>query len=241
MGAAQGQRSAQRLLTSAILVAVAGCFLLVTTARFLTGRFDGLDGPVLRWLRNQTGDGGWMIALARDVTALGKDTTLWTISLGTMGYLVAGRSWRMLRHLVGATAIGAILTASLKALVDRPRPAVVAHLVEVHSWSFPSGHAMDSAFVYVTVALIAACHDPDATRRRYLVVAALALVAAIGFSRLILGVHWPTDVLAGWALGLSWAMIAARWFGGSNGPRTRMRTDLPATATPLLDGSASGR
>lgn len=241
MAVAQGQRSAQRLLISATFAAVAGCLLLVITARVSTGHFDGLDGAVLRWLRNQTGDSGWMIALARDVTTLGNDTTLWIVSLGTGGYLVAGRSWRLLPHLVGATTVGAILTASLKALVDRPRPAVVAHLVDVQSRSFPSGHAMESAFVYVTVALIAANCDPDVTRRRYLVIAALVLVAAIGLSRLILGVHWPTDVLAGWSIGLGWALIATRWLGAGEGSWISMTIHAPAPATPALDGNASRR
>ena len=106
---------------------------------------------------------------------------------------------------MGAVTGGALLGTLLKAIYARARPDLVAHLVGTDSASFPSGHAMNSAVVYLTLAVLLARAETSVAVRRFLVSAAIGLTLVIGCSRLYLGVHWPTDVLAGWIVGGLWA------------------------------------
>jgi undecaprenyl-diphosphatase len=102
---------------------------------------------------------------------------------------------------------GSLLTFVLKSLFDRPRPDVVVHLVGVSSASFPSGHAMASATIYLTLGALLARVQPQRRLKIYAGVVAATLTVLVGLSRVYLGVHWPTDVLAGWCVGAAWAML----------------------------------
>jgi undecaprenyl-diphosphatase len=110
---------------------------------------------------------------------------------------------------------GLLLSALFKAGFDRPRPDLVSHLSQVYTTSFPSGHSMMSAVAYLTLgALLAQLHKGRAVQAFILAVAILITVL-VGLSRVYLGVHWPTDVLAGWAAGAAWACLCwlvAQWF-----------------------------
>ena len=103
-----------------------------------------------------------------------------------------------------------LLNHGLKAAFARARPDLVDHLVEVVSPSFPSGHALMSAAVYLTLAGLLGRRGVDAPVRRSLFWLAVALVLLIGISRVYLGVHWPSDVLGGWVLGALWAWGCVR-------------------------------
>ena len=131
----------------------------------------------------------------------------------TLGLGAVAALWLWLRgtrgraYLLGAMVIGERLTMDgLKLLVGRPRPSIDAHPVATHSSSFPSGHAANTMAVFVAIALIAA----PAAYRRAAVVAALAMSLLVGSTRPYLGVHWPSDVIGGWALGLIAVWIAVR-------------------------------
>lgn len=100
---------------------------------------------------------------------------------------------------------GALLSSALKSLFFRARPDVVPHLVHVSSASFPSGHAMNSAVVYLTLATLLARTEPNERVRVYLLAVAISLAVLVGVSRAYLGVHWPRDVFAGWCVGAIWA------------------------------------
>src|SRR5690606_36751376 len=104
---------------------------------------------------------------------------------------------------------GQILIHLLKHAVARPRPEVVSHLVEVSTLSFPSGHAMGAALTYGTLAVLAARFAPGRASKICLGVLAVLITLLVGMSRVYLGVHWPSDVLAGWCAGAAWA--AACW------------------------------
>jgi len=109
-----------------------------------------------------------------------------------------------------ATTSGALAMALMKEAFGRPRPDLVAHGDYVTSASFPSGHAMISAVVYLTLAALVARLMPTRTLKLYVLSVALFMTFIIGLSRVYLGVHWPTDVLAGWAAGAAWALA---WWG----------------------------
>jgi undecaprenyl-diphosphatase len=142
-----------------------------------------------------------------DITALGSTTVLTLICVGVIVYLLMdGKRGAALLVLV-SVAGGSLVTTLAKLAFARPRPDLVAHLVEVSSYSFPSGHAMSSAVTYLTLAALLARFQKRRRMKAYLLAVGLTLTLTIGVSRVYLGVHWPSDVLAGWALGAAWAML----------------------------------
>ena len=106
-----------------------------------------------------------------------------------------------------ATISGAVLSSLLKLGFDRPRPDLVPHLTHVYSASFPSGHAMVSAVVYLTLGTLLTRIVSGIWLKIFVMAVAVLLTGLIGLSRLYLGVHWPSDVLAGWAAGAAWALV----------------------------------
>ena len=143
-----------------------------------------------------------LVPLASAVTWFGDSLTRAAITALAALVLLIGRDSRRAVALVLIGVAGAALDSAVKTLVARPRPDLLPHLDRVTSASFPSGHAANGAILYLALALLA----PPPYRRAALAVAA-ALVLAIGVSRVVLAVHWPSDVLAGWALGLGWLLL----------------------------------
>ena len=152
---------------------------------------------------------GWLREAMVDFTALGGGAVLTLITLLAAGYLLARRKAAMALFLSIAIAGGAILNTLLKYGFVRERPDVVPHLVEVSSASFPSGHAMNSAMVYLTLAALLARAERSWRVRLFLMAGAIVVTLLVGFSRAYLGVHWPTDVMAGWSVGAAWACLAS--------------------------------
>jgi len=144
----------------------------------------------------------------RDVTALGGTTVLTLVTVvATIAFLLH----RKLRHaavLVGTVLISEIASEQLKGLYGRPRPDLVPHGSYVYSASFPSGHSMLSATVYLTLAALISNLERTPSTRALVFATAITLMIAIGVSRIYLGVHWPSDVLAGWCAGSAVALIA---------------------------------
>ncbi|WNG33111.1 phosphatase PAP2 family protein [Archangium minus] len=151
----------------------------------------------------------WLAEAARDVTALGSVSVLTLVVGAVGGFLILVRRWRTLALVVGSTLGGAVVNALLKSLFSRPRPTVVPHLTSVLTESFPSGHAMLSAIVYLTLGALLAQLVERRWLQAYLVGVALTLTLLIGLTRVYLGVHYPTDVLGGWMAGLGWALLSA--------------------------------
>jgi len=160
----------------------------------------------------------WLEAAMIDVTALGGTTVLTLIVTLTVIALAIERRWLTLTLVLGATIGGSITVEIVKALVGRARPLVVPHLVQVSSLSFPSGHSANSAIVYLTLATMLAQIIQHRPLRRFVLAVAILLALAIGCSRVYLGVHWPSDVLAGWSFGALWAVA---WW--AIGARIRLR------------------
>ncbi|MGX5915018.1 phosphatase PAP2 family protein [Aliidiomarina sp. Khilg15.8] len=148
----------------------------------------------------------WLKQVVQDITALGGNTVLILLSLLVMTYLWLIKK-RQLVWIVLLTTGGAIfLSLLLKSGFDRPRPDLVAHATIVHTSSFPSAHAMVSASVYLTMGVLLSRAHQRQSLKVFFIAAAVCLTLIIGVSRIYLGVHWPTDILAGWAAGLIWAV-----------------------------------
>lgn len=151
----------------------------------------------------------WLNSAMLDLTALGGVAGLTVLTAIVTGYLLTARKAATAVFLVCAVAGGAVVGTLLKMGFQRPRPDLVAHLVEVNTTSFPSGHATNSAVVYLTLGALLARTQADRPIRIYIVAVAILLTLTIGFSRVYLGVHWPSDVMAGWIVGGAWAMLCS--------------------------------
>lgn len=147
----------------------------------------------------------WFIEAARDVTALGSFVVLGTLVAIVSLYLaMAGRRRTALFLLVSAVT-GAVCSSLLKLAFNRPRPEI-PDTIQVFTASFPSGHALLSAVCYLTIGALLAEQTEDARVRRYFLAVAAIITLLVGLSRVYLGVHYPTDVLAGWLIGTGWAI-----------------------------------
>jgi undecaprenyl-diphosphatase len=197
----------------AVLVAVASLWGFVElTEDVLEGETRAFDHWVILQLRRAADPStpigpAWLIQAGQEITALGGATVLWLIGLAVVGYLLQQRAYGAMWLVVGATTGGMLLTSALKHLFGRERPDVVLHLVTVYSPSFPSGHAMLSAVVYLTLGALLAQVVPRRASKIYFLTVAMVLTFLVGLSRIYLGVHYPTDVLAGWTAGLAWALL----------------------------------
>lgn len=149
----------------------------------------------------------WLQGAMRDITALGSSAVLVLITAATIFYLLLIRRPGTALFVFAAIAGGQVLSSLLKHEVDRPRPELVSHLVTETSLSFPSGHAMLSAVTYLTLGSLAARFLPDRRTKIFVLGLAVLTTVLVGTSRVYLGVHWPSDVLAGWCAGFAWAIL----------------------------------
>jgi undecaprenyl-diphosphatase len=201
-----------RVLLGAILLILMSLLTFELVAEVLEGDTQAFDERVLRALRNPDNPEvpigpRWMHSAALDITALGSATVLGLSVAAVVGFLLLQRMHRTALFVLAASVGGWTLNNLLKIVFGRARPEVVPHLREVMTLSFPSGHAMTSAAVYLVLgALLMRIASRPVTKFYCMAVAMLATIL-IGASRVYLGVHYPTDVLAGWLLGLSWALL----------------------------------
>jgi undecaprenyl-diphosphatase len=147
----------------------------------------------------------WFEEMMRDITALGSTVVLALMVLVIVGFLaMTRRAYAALTVLISVVG-GVFVSQGLKFAFARPRPDLVPHGTEVFSASFPSGHSMMAAVVYLTLGALLARTQSSRSVKAYILAVAVVLTVLVGVSRVYLGVHWPTDVLAGWTLGGAWA------------------------------------
>lgn len=154
----------------------------------------------------------WLNGVAVDVTALGSGTLVALAAIVVIALLLTARDVIGAVHLAVAASGAGLITEIFKRLFARPRPEVVPHLVDVVSFSYPSGHALGTAAVYFNLAMIARRYMPRHASREILVAVTLAMIAVIGASRIYLGVHYLSDVLAGLLIGIGWSLVLAGLF-----------------------------
>jgi undecaprenyl-diphosphatase len=211
-------RSDGAMLIAFLLLALLALVFLGLASEIAEGEPFAFDRAILEALRTP-GDPGlpigpaWLRYMMTDMTALGGVTGLTLVTTAVAGFLLVARKYATAGFVVAAVIGGAILAATLKAVFERARPDVVPHLVEVFDASFPSGHAANSAVVFLTLGALLARTQKSPGVRIYLIAVAMLLTLMVGASRVYLGVHWPSDVVAGWCIGAAWATlcwIAAR-------------------------------
>jgi len=192
------------------------------------GELTGFDRALLLSFRNPADPAdplgpAWLEQTVEEVTALGGYPILTVLVAVVVGFLVAVRRYGPALFVTLSVGVGTVVAQLLKIAYDRPRPEIVTHLVAIHTASFPSGHATMSTLVYLTLAALIARLAQDWRVRAYVLSVAVLLSLAVGVSRIYLGVHWPSDVAAGWALGVAWACLSWLVVSGLRWLRLRER------------------
>ncbi len=200
-----------RVLATLVAIFACGWLFLALAEEVAEGETHRVDAALLMALRSPADPAdplgpAWVEELGRDVTALGSFGILTFITLAVAGYLwLSGRHRSMLLVLVSVVG-GQALSLLAKSGFDRPRPDLVPHGMQTYTASFPSGHSMMAAVTYLTLAALVARVQPTRALKAYVLALAILVTLAVGVSRVYLGVHWPTDVLAGWSAGAAWAL-----------------------------------
>lgn len=196
-----------------ILIVIAGCWIFIALADEVgEGETRAVDQKILLALRSAEDPAvpvgpQWFVSSARDLTALGDAAVLILLIAITGAFLLLERRRRTAAFVVIAAATGQGLSSLLKLYFERPRPVVVPHLTEVTTASFPSGHSTMSAVVFLTLGLLLMRITQRRRTKAFILTVALLLTGLVGFTRVYLGVHYPTDVLGGWIIGLTWALL----------------------------------
>ncbi len=205
------------LLLLCVIVAAVWSFAELTD-EVLAGATLGLDRDILLAMR-MPGDLSDPIGsvhveeMARDLTALGGTVVITGVTLIAAGFFLMRRSLGSMVYLLVAVGGGIALSSIGKEIFDRPRPDFLPHGSLVYTASFPSGHSMMAAVAYLTLGALIARVLPQRRQKAYVLSITITLTVLVGISRVYLGVHWPTDVAAGWLAGAAWAvacMLVAR-------------------------------
>ena len=211
-------RSSELIVLLALGAVAGGVWMFLEIASEVSeGETLVMDRKILKSIRG--GDGSFLNSkqtqeIMRDCTALGGIAVLTLLTLSTTIFLLLTRKKYMAIFLFCAIASGLLLSTVLKDHYHRPRPNEISRQSEVFTTSFPSGHSMLSALTYLTLGALMARSYTQRRLKVYLICLAALITGLVGVSRVYLGVHWPTDVLAGWTAGATWATLcwlAARW------------------------------
>ena len=184
-------------------MAIPAALLALVWFAMLTLGAGAADTAILDFL--YSGDRPVLATFARGFTIFGEGEVVVLISVAAAAYLLWRGHARRGLALIAVTLIGRILVNVQKYAIGRFRPENEDHLVQVYSPSFPSAHSANTMIVFLTVALLLSVGTPWARPAAY---AAIALSVLVGLSRVMLGVHWPSDVVGGWVFGLLWVLIA---------------------------------
>lgn len=197
----------------AVLAVVGSVWLFVMLGDYVSeGKSQSFDTWVNSSLRRADNPRvprgpAWLVEVGRDVTALGGPVVLTMITVAAAGYLFLQRKRHAMVLMLLAIVSGVLLSTLLKHVFDRDRPAGGSDLVSVMTSSFPSGHSMLSAVVYLVLGTMLARTESKRSLRVYFMSLAILLTLIVGLSRIFMLVHYPTDVLGGWTAGLGWALV----------------------------------
>jgi undecaprenyl-diphosphatase len=228
------------LLGVGTVLVILGAFLKLTLEVFQDSRVTAFDDAIMNWVVAHRSDA--LNDAAVDLTALGSSTLVALFALGALFVLIVAGDLRGTLHLLLALVGSTWMIVGLKGFLERPRP--LGHrLVEAGGFSYPSGHTVSAAVLYVTLALVGSRHFKGPAYRRMLIALAAATTLLVAASRVYLGVHYPTDVLSGTALGAGWAVLLASFFAYADERMTRLRAlrEAPTAQPPPVDAAPRRR
>jgi undecaprenyl-diphosphatase len=226
-----------------LVVGVAAMIVFAGFARFvMSGVTQDFDESVLRWIETHRTPG--LNAAMLEITALGSGMVLIVLVMVASVFLwLTKHHWSVYILLVGVIG-GQFLNRVLKGFFERPRPSIVDWVTEVSSKSFPSGHAMTAMITYGSVAYLVARLEPTRILRSTTWAIAVLFIIAIGISRMYLGVHYPSDIMAGYLAGIAWlafvasSLTAVRYFAPRRPATRREEHDLNAPASGQTTSAA---
>lgn len=221
------------MLAVGVFLVILAAFLRLTLGVFEEPRVTSVDDAIMRWVVAHRTDG--LNDAAFDVTALGSVTLVTLFALGALFVLVVAGDLRGALHVVLALLGSTWTLFALKDFLARPRP-IADRLVDASGYSYPSGHSMSAAVLYVTLALVGSRHFKGPGYRRMLVALAAAVTLLVAASRVYLGVHYPTDVTSGTALGAGWAVLLASGFAYVDERLAQIKAQREARGAPPLPG-----
>lgn len=211
--ACQLLRSQRQTALTAVICLAAFCFFGGLASEVLEGETQKLDRHILLLMRNPNdvsspAGGPWMEEVMRDISALGGVFWIPFVTIAVVVYLLIQNRMARSAYVGGSVVTGVVLSLLLKRGFQRPRPDLFAHGSVAYMSSFPSGHSLVSAVVYLTLGALLASSQNQRASKIYILALSAVTVLLIGISRVYLGVHWPSDVIAGWLAGTGWAMLS---------------------------------
>jgi undecaprenyl-diphosphatase len=208
----RGGKTEFRTLSTLLLIVALLLVFGVVANEMSDGETRAFDNAVLLAMRNPANHADpigprWFEEAVRDVTSLGSMSVLTIIVFGTAGFLTLSRARAAALLVLASVGSGMVVMQILKEIFGRVRPDVVSHSLIELTRSFPSGHSTLAAVTYLTLGALVARVQSTRPLKAYVLGVAITLTLLVGVSRVYLGMHWPTDVLAGWCLGAAWAMV----------------------------------
>jgi undecaprenyl-diphosphatase len=209
-------RGLERRELTWLIVGLGACVLLLTfvnlAGEVTEGDTQAFDVKIVRALRDPADPSrplgpAWLEDALLDLTAIGGPTVLGLVVFAVAGFLLLQGRYRTALFIAITLFSGELVNSVMKHAFNRPRPTVVPHLREAFSTSFPSGHAMESAIVYLTLGAMLMRVAESRLTKLYCMGMAILLTVIVGVSRVYLGVHYPTDVIGGWIIGFVWASV----------------------------------
>ena len=195
-----------------ILVSLGLLVFAGLTGRMINGETGFFDQRVLLWFRNSEDLADpigpeLLEVVVRDITALGGVIVLALICLFVLGVLCLRKLYGLAGFVLVSVVAGSLMNTLLKEIIARPRPDIVPHATDAALSSFPSGHTMMSTIVYLTLGALLSLSTNNTRIKLYILAWSIVLPFMVGVSRLYLGVHWPTDIIAGWIAGATWSLL----------------------------------
>lgn len=197
---------------SLVLISLGLFVFFKITEQMLEGQTGDFDRRVLLWFRNPEDVSmprgpHSLDVLIRDITALGGVLILGLLTISSCGYLWLRRQAGLAIFVAVSISFGTLVNTVLKEVIARPRPDLFSHATDAAFSSFPSGHAMMSTMVFLTLGALLSLSSNDGRIKVYILSWSVLLPLMVGISRLYLGVHWPTDIIAGWIAGATWSLL----------------------------------
>ena len=230
-------------LVSLLAVSLLGYAFFALAYEVGEGSTAALDRKILLSLRNPADlsdplGPAWLEEAMRDITGWGSMVTIVFLTTAAVIYLALAGRRRVAVFVLAAVGGGVAVSTVLKLFYQRPRPDLVPHGMEVFTASFPSGHAMMSAIAYLTLATLLARLERRRSVKALLLALGIIMTICVGISRVYLGVHWPSDVVAGWCVGAAWAALC--WFVALQLQRRGEVEDPDPTPATTGPGTAKG-
>jgi undecaprenyl-diphosphatase len=198
------------MLKSSFGILCLALFIRLTFSITTSDTIQNFDESILRWV--ETLRTPFLNSMMLDITALGGLALTIVLGLLAVAVFLIAKDPAAALHLLLTSIGGFYISSWTKNIIARPRPSIIPQLIKAQGFSYPSGHSITSAAIYLTMAILACRHFKQIKSRIVLLALAALMITLISFSRIYLGVHYPSDTMSGALIGLSWALFMAALF-----------------------------